>query len=203
MITAALLVLLFQAPPAEAFGLTAQCDINFTVARAAEGTIFSGDLTVECETEEDVAGAEAEALRQAYFERDYDEFRAYYEGERIHAEIELAGDRTGHGIEWWGYSQPLLRIPPVFPRSAGRADVIGSCIVRYNLRGGYSRVQESACAAAGREDSFGVSARNAVRRWIFSAGRDVDCADVVLEFRFDDSEGGPPVPALPPCEATD
>jgi len=195
--------LLFQAQPAEAPAITAQCEINFTVARTAEGGVYSGDLTADCDASEDVAGAEAEAVRQAYWERNFSEFLALYEGESFQPELALRGERTPNGIEWWGYSQPLLSFPSVYPRSASRAGVTGTCIVRYNIRGGFSRVQESACHAEDREESFGVSARNAVRRWIFSAGRDVDCGDVVLEFRFDDIEDGPAIPELPPCEAED
>lgn len=194
--------LLLQAEAA-APDLTARCEINYTIARTAEGMIYPADLTADCEAPEDEAGAEAEALRQAYWERDYNAMLGALINSQGRVQIDLTGERTDNGIEWWGYSQPLLRYSQVYPRSAARAGATASCQVRYHIRGGYSRVLGSACNAGDREDSFGVAARNAVRRWIFSAGRDVDCVVHGLAFRLDENEAGPDWPEAPPCESED
>ncbi len=198
MITAALFALSLQSSAGS--DLTAQCVINYTIARTAEGQMYSDDLTADCETAEDAAGAEAEALRQAYWERDYDERRGAFIGTQGRATLDLTGERTAGGIEWWGYSQPLLRVAPAYPRSAARAGVAATCYVRYHIRGGYSRVLGSACNAEDREESFGIASRNAVRQWIFSSGRDVDCAIHGLDFILDETQEAPDSPPEPPCE---
>ncbi|MBI1237477.1 MAG: hypothetical protein GC188_12410 [Alphaproteobacteria bacterium] len=202
MMIALAAALLLQADAAGA-DLTARCEINYTVARTAEGQMYSDDLTADCETAEDAAGAEAEALRQAYWERDYDERRGAFIGAQGRVTLELTGERTANGIEWWGYSQPLLRVAPAYPRSAARAGATATCYVRYHLRGGYSRVLGSTCNAEDREESFGIASRNAVRQWIFSSGRDVDCAVHGLAFRLDENEAEPDWPEAPPCESED
>jgi len=77
-----------------------------------------------------------------------------------------------------------------------------SCIVVYNVRNGFTRVVGSNCNARERAESFGRSARNTARRYIYSRGRDVDCIELRINYMMDDGDD-PHWPATPSCEAED
>lgn len=190
MITlAALMTLSLQSPE-----LTASCNVAFTINRT-----FADDIAITCNAPEDNTGAEAEALRQVSWEREYSRHLIARNGDRIETGLTLYGDRTERGIEWWGPSQLLVRLAPQYPVNADFARARASCVVVYNVRNGFSRVTGSNCNAREREDDFGRAARNTVRRLIYSHGRAVDCLQMALNYRIDDGDE-PDWPAVPACE---
>jgi hypothetical protein len=192
MILASLIAMTLQSSE-----FAATCNVAFTVNRT-----YADDIVVACNAVEDNEGAEAEALRQVSWERDYSDHLIRRNGDRIETTLELYGDRTTNGIEWWGSSQMLLRINPDFPINGRSARAVASCIVRYNIRNGFARVQGSNCNARELPDAFGRASRNSVRRSVFSDGRDVDCATISIAFLFDRGDE-PDWPAEPPCDSED
>jgi hypothetical protein len=194
VITAALFALSLQSSDVIATDVIATCNVAFTINRT-----FADDIAISCTDTDDVAGAEAEALRQVSWERDYSEYLIERNGDRIETTLTLYGDRTGNGIDWWGPSQLLVRLRPQYPVHADFAAARASCIVVYNVRNGFTRVVDSSCNAREQADSFGRSARNTVRRLIYSRGRDVDCLQLAINYRIDDGDL-PDWPATPACE---
>ena len=176
--------------------LTATCSVAFTINRT-----YADDIAVACNATEDNAGAEAEALRQVSWERDFSDHLIQRNRERIETTLTLYGDRTESGIDWWGYAQPLVRHQPNYSISGYFATASASCIVTYNLRNGFSRVIDSTCNAREQPDSFGRQARNTIRRWIFSDGRDLDCQELRVAFVMDVGGDALDWPAAPACEA--
>lgn len=177
--------------------LTASCSVAFTINRTR-----ADDIAIACNAPEDNAGAEAEALRQVSWEREYSRHLIRLNGERIETRLALYGDRTERGIQWWGPSQLLVRLPSQYPVNADFARARASCIVVYNVRNGFTRVVGSNCTARERAEDFGRTARNTVRRLIFSRGRDVDCLQMFINYMIDDGDT-PDWPAVPACESED
>ena len=192
MILAALMALSLQSPE-----LSATCNIAFTINRT-----FADDIAIACNAPEDNAGAEAEALRQVSWEREYSEHLIERNGDRIETTLTLYGDRTGSGIDWWGPSQILVRLAPQYPVNANFAAARASCIVAYNVRNGFTRVVGSNCNARERSEDFGRATRNTIRRYIFSHGRDVDCRLAYINYAMDRGDE-PDWPEAPPCESED
>jgi len=192
IITAALFALTLQSSE-----FIATCDVAFTINRT-----FADDIEVSCTDTDDIAGAEAEALRQVSWERDYSEYLIERNGDRIETTLTLYGDRTDDGIDWWGESQLLVRLRTQYPIRANFAEARATCMVVYNVRNGFTRVVDSSCNAREQAESFGRSARNTVRRYIYSRGRDVDCLILGINYMMDGGDD-PDWPATPPCEAED
>lgn len=108
MILASLMAMTLQSSE-----FAATCSVAFTVNRT-----YADDIVVACNATEDNDGAEAEALRQVNWERDYSDHLIGLNGDRIETTLELYGDRTTNGIEWWGYSLLLVRMGTPYPVNA-------------------------------------------------------------------------------------
>jgi hypothetical protein len=176
------------------------CEVTFTIARAEDDRIQSRNVQAVCDTDHDAPGAEAEAIRQATWARRANEHLAQLLGEEVTTTITLSANRTDSGLEWWGYSQPLVRIAPQYPFRGSMVGASARCAVVYNIRNGFSRVVDSNCNAREQARSFGRHARNTIRRWVFSNGRDVDCEVLEIAFLMDQrSEIDSPSP--PACSA--
>ncbi|WP_421784887.1 hypothetical protein [Hyphobacterium sp.] len=178
------------------------CEVSFTIASAPGDRIGSRNVRAECDTEENAAGAEAEAIRHATWERAANEHLVQLLDSEVTATITLSADQTDSGLEWWGYSQPLVRIPPQYSLRGSMVGASASCTVVYNIRNGFSRVVDSNCNAREQGRSFGRQARNTVRRWVFSNGRDVDCEVLQIAFVMEarDEAEWPATPACPQDE---